>query len=438
MMAARVQFKIHRQTRKNLYLFALLLAAVAALGFFLAILIPNKSNESRMGGGLEMDAALRGTALKDEALSPPLIEYREKLRPRATIGEVLSNYGFSPSETLTLCDQARPVYDLRRIRAGHELRLYAGPAGKIERLEYDLDEANYLVIERLENRFIAALKAHPIEIEIGLIGGIIEDSPILAFNRLGEDDALALAFADLFGWDVDFYIDIRQGDSFKVLFEKRYLKGKFAGYGHILAAELVNRGKVLQAFMYTSPDTQKPGHYDAEGKSLEKEFRKSPIKWARISSRFSSRRLHPIHQVYRAHYGVDYAAPVNTPVQATADGTVVSAEWNGASGRMIRLRHKNAYETMYLHLRSFAPGIKRGAKVKSGDVIGYVGLSGESTGPHLDYRIKLRGSYINPLSAKFAPVEPIKEEFLKDYRNSIGKYQLLLENPLVFVGPGLL
>jgi murein DD-endopeptidase MepM/ murein hydrolase activator NlpD len=436
-MADTVQFKIHRQTRKNLYLFALLLAAAAAFGFLLAVLIPDKNDESTMKTGLEMGAALQGAELKDRAISPPLIEYREKLRPRTTIGEILANYGFSPSETLTLCDQTQPVYDLRRIRAGHELRLYAGPGGKIDRLEYDLDEVNYLIIERREDRFEAALKAHPIDIEIRLIGGIIEDSPILAFNRLGEGDALALAFADLFGWDVDFYIDIRQGDSFKVIFEKRYLKGKFVGYGHILAAELVNRRTAFQAFMYTSPDAQEPGHYDAEGKSLEKEFRKSPIKWARITSRFSSRRFHPIHHVYRAHYGVDYAAPVNTPVQATADGTVVSAGWNGASGRMIRLRHKNAYETMYLHLRSFAPGIKRGAKVKSGDVIGYVGLSGESTGPHLDYRIKLRGSYINPLSAKFAPVEPIKEEFLADYKRSIVKYQLLLDSPLEFVGLGL-
>ncbi len=438
MMAARVQFRIRRKTKKSLYLFALLLAAAAALGFLLAVLIPDKADESGMRAGLEMDAALREAALENDVLSPPLIEYREKLRPRTTIGEILVNYGFSPSETLTLCEQAKPVYDLRRIRAGHELRLYAGPDGKIERLEYDLDEANYLIIERREDRFVATLKAHPIEIEIGLIGGIIEDSLIFAFNRLGEEDPLALAFADLFGWDVDFYIDIRPGDSFKVVFEKRYLKGKFIGYGHILAAELVNRKTAFKAFMYIPPDAQKPGHYDEEGKSLEKEFRKSPIKWARITSRFTSRRLHPIHQVYRAHYGVDYAAPVNTPVQATADGTVVSAGWNGASGRMIRLRHKNAYETMYLHLRSFAPGIKRGAKVKSGDVIGYVGLSGESTGPHLDYRIRLRGSYINPLSAKFAPVEPIKEEFLEDYKKSIMKYQLLLDNPLAFVGPGLL
>jgi murein DD-endopeptidase MepM/ murein hydrolase activator NlpD len=269
-----------------------------------------------------------------------------------------------------------------------------------------------------------------------MICGTIEENPILAFNRLGEKDYLALDFADLFGWDVDFNIDLRQGDNFKVIFEKRFLQGKFIGYGKILAAELTNQGRVLQGFAYVSPVTQRPGHYDAEGKSLEKEFRKSPIKLARITSRFSSSRLHPIHKVYRAHYGVDYAAPIDTPVQATADGIVTLAGWNGASGRMVRIRHKNAYETMYLHLRSFAPGIRSGARVKSGEVVGYVGSSGDATGPHLDYRITRNGSYLNPLSAKFDPVEPLREEHLGEFRQTIEKYRLLFSDPLVFFRAG--
>jgi murein DD-endopeptidase MepM/ murein hydrolase activator NlpD len=135
---------------------------------------------------------------------------------------------------------------------------------------------------------------------------------------------------------------------------------------------------------------------------------------------------------------VDYAAPVGTPVQATADGTVTYVEFNGAAGRMVRIRHKNAYETMYLHLRSYGPGIKVGARVNSGDIVGYVGSSGESTGPHLDYRIKLKGRYINPLSWKFEPVEPLKEELVDDFKTRIEPYRLLLENPLILVGPGTL
>jgi murein DD-endopeptidase MepM/ murein hydrolase activator NlpD len=430
MKAARVQIKIRREKRKKLQLVFFFLVVLAVLIFFPAKMIYDKRTSS------ENQTPPPRPLTVPEPASPELVEYKQTLRPRTTMGEVLSDYGFSPSEVQTLYDQTKPVFDLRRVRAGQPLRVYAGPDGKVMRLEYDLDEINYLSINRNDGRFEAALKTHPVETRVGMTGGTIEESPILAFNQLGEEDILALAFAELFAWDVDFYIDIRMGDTFKVIFEKKYIQGKFAGYGHILAAELTNQGRVLQAFFYSPPDTQKPEFYDAEGKSLKKEFIKSPIKFARITSRFSHSRLHPIHKVYRAHYGVDYAAPVGTPAQATADGTVIFAGWNGASGRMVRIRHMNAYETLYLHLRSFGPGIRIGAKVKSGDIVGYVGSSGESTGPHLDYRIKLRGSYINPLSYRFKPVEPLKQEFLEDYKRDIKKYQLLLEDPLILVSQG--
>jgi len=437
MTADTVQLKIQKPKKRKSPLTPLILVVLAAAAIIMAVLIHDRTIESKTTAETEAKSQMPGAPPASGQEVPPLVEYRERLRPRTTIGEVLSNYGFSPSDINTLYQQTKPVYDLHRIRAGQQIRLYAGPEGRIERLEYDLDETNYLAIERREDRYSAGLQAHPVEVATGMICGLIEESPISAFNQLGEEDALALSFADLFGWDVDFYIDLQAGDRFKVIFEKKFLKGKSIGYGNILAAELVNQGKIFQAFYYAPPDTGKPGHYDADGKSLEKEFRRSPIKWARITSRFSSSRLHPIHKVYRAHYGVDYGASVGSPVQATADGTVIFAGWNGASGRMLRLRHKNAYETMYLHLRSFAAGIKVGARVNSGDVIGYVGSSGESTGPHLDYRIKLKGSYLNPLGARFAPVEPIKDQFLADYKTSIRKYQILLEDPLIVVAPGM-
>ncbi len=437
-MPERIQLKI-RQKRNRRILRTPLVVILLAGGAILALVLLQDS--ARKHGARAPEAAkdlTSGTSPLASQTASPLLEYRERIRPRTTIAEVLSNYGFSAAETYALYQQTKPVFDLRRIRAGNEIRLYAGLGGKIERLEYDLDRTTFLDIECLPGHFSAEIKSHPVEVQTRMIGGLIDESPILAFNKLGEEDVLALSFADLFGWDVDFYTDLRMGDSFKVIFEKKYLLGKFIGYGRILAAELVNRGRKYQAFYYQPPDSPKPGHYDAEGKSMEKEFRRSPIKWARITSRFSRSRLHPIHKVYQAHYGVDYGAPIGTEVQATADGTVIFAGWNGASGRMLRLRHKNAYETMYLHLRSFAAGIKVGARVKSGDVIGYVGSSGESTGPHLDYRIKLRGSYLNPLSARFAPVEPIKDEFLDDYKEAIKKYRLLLDDPFIVAPPGIL
>jgi len=425
MRETRIQFKILRARRRKRLLLGLTAVALALIAFIVL---------TQFKGEPPVPAPVRTPDFSGQnSAASELTEYRAKIRPGETIGGVLSRFGFSATNIQVLYEQVKPVFDLRRLRAGQELRLYADASGAVVRIEYDVDELNYLSVEKKESLFRASLNARPVEGRIGMIWGLIEESPILSFKQLGEEDSLALEFADLFGWDVDFYIDLRQGDAFKVIFEKRYLEGKLIGYGKILAAELINRGRVLQAFAYLNPDTNKLGHYDAEGKSLEKEFRKSPIKWARITSRFSSRRLHPIHKVYRAHYGVDYAAPVGTPAQATADGTVTFAGWNGASGRMVRIRHKNAYETMYLHLRSFGPGIRPGARVKSGDIVGYVGSSGDSTGPHLDYRITRNGRYLNPLSAKFDPVEPLREEHLAEFKQAIENYRLLLADPLAFL-----
>lgn len=423
MTTAKVQLKIQRSRRKKKLLLSLLVAACVIILFF-ALTQFDKEKQEPVQPSSSAPAA-------DQA--PALAEYRVKIRPGDTIGKVLSRYGFSAADIQALYDQVKPVFDLRRLRTGQQLHLYADPSGAVVRIEYDIDDLNYLAVEKRDELFRAEITARPVETTIRMICGSIDESPILAFNRLGEGDALALNFADLFGWDVDFYIDLRQGDTFKVIFEKRYLQGRFIGYGQILAAEFRNQGRVLQGFAYASPGARRLGYYDSEGKSLEKEFRRSPLKWARITSRFSSSRLHPIHKVYRAHYGVDYAAPVGTPVQSTADGTVSFAGWNGASGRMVRIRHKNAYETMYLHLRSLGPGIRTGARVKSGDIVGYVGSSGDSTGPHLDYRITRNGSYLNPLSAKFDPVEPLREEDLNAFKQNIEIFRGLLADPLAVI-----
>jgi murein DD-endopeptidase MepM/ murein hydrolase activator NlpD len=280
-------------------------------------------------------------------------------------------------------------------------------------LEYDIDEENYLHIQKEEGAYRAEIKKIPYDIKVKTIWGIIEDNPISAVKKR----------------DIDFYADLRQGDSFKIIFEKKYLNGEFVGYEDILAAEFVNQGKTFLAFRYTYPDTKESDYFDLEGGSLRKQFLKSPIRYSRITSRFSRRRLHPIRKVFRPHYGVDYAAIIGTPVQVTADGTVTFAGRRGPSGRMITVRHINRYETMYLHLRGYAAGIRKGKKVKGGQEIGYVGSSGESTGPHLDYRIKKDGKYINPLLFNPEPVRPLRKEYQEDYKKKADSY-VFVSKPL--------
>lgn len=364
---------------------------------------------------------------------PPPEEHKKVIQKGVTLTDILASHDFSPAEIHKLREEVKPVYDLAKIKAGHEIRIYMSPEGIVHSIEYDIDSSDYLLIQKDGGIYEAEIKKIPYEYRVEMIWSIIEDSLIFAVEKVNEGDLLALDFAELFGWDIDFHTDPRKDDTFKILFEKKYLDDKFVGYRNILAAEYTSQHKTYRAFRYTYLDTEESDYFDPEGNSLRKEFRRSPIKFGRITSRYSRRRFHPIRKVYRPHYGVDYAAPIGTNVQATADGTVTFRGWNGASGRMVRIRHKNEYETMYLHLRSYAKGIRKGAKVQSGQVIGYVGSSGESTGPHLDYRIKFRGKYFNSLTRKFKPVEPLRAELFEDFKKEVEYYCLCLEAPpLIF------
>jgi murein DD-endopeptidase MepM/ murein hydrolase activator NlpD len=364
--------------------------------------------------------------------APVLVEEKIVVPLRSNLAEMLKRRGFTDREIHDLREAVKPVYDLGKIRAGQALRLASLPDGPWRRLEYDIDETQYLVVHNDGNAIRAEMKYVPIEFKPAFVSGVIEDSLIAALNKAGEEDSLAIDIVErCFGWDIDFNTDLRKGDSFRILVEKRYLDGRFAGYRDILAAEFVNEGQVFRAFRFTYPDTKASDYFDDNGGSRRKDFLRSPIKFVtpRITSRFSASRFHPIYKIYRPHYGVDYAAPIGTPVQATADGEVVSAGREGESGNMVRMRHKNSYETAYLHLSGFGRGVRRGAVLKGGDIVGYVGSSGGSTGPHLDYRIYFHGSPVNPLGHKFKPADPLRKEFLEAYKKEVERLRAALQIP---------
>lgn len=343
------------------------------------------------------------------------------------MSDILPKYDFPRAEVQKLGEEVKPVWNLKKIIVGHEMRFYSDPAGKVQSIEYDIDDRRYLTIERKGGRFQASIKEFPFETKLAFISGTILDNPINAVLQRNEQGVLALALAEIFAWDIDFYTELRKGDSFRMVFEKKFLDGKFSSYGEVLAAEFICQGRPFEAYRFVYPDTKKADYFEADGKSLRKEFMKSPLPYARITSRFSYSRLHPIHKVYQAHYGVDYGAPIGYPVRSTADGIVIFAGWNGAAGRMVRIRHRNSYETMYLHLQQIL--VKVGNRVTSGQDIGTVGSSGESTGPHLDYRIKQGGNYINPLSQRFSPVAPLRPEFRESLGQEVKKYLVLLDAP---------
>jgi murein DD-endopeptidase MepM/ murein hydrolase activator NlpD len=257
------------------------------------------------------------------------------------------------------------------------------------------------------------------DVRVATVSGEVTRSLFEAVEALGESAQLVLELAEIFSSELDFTADTRSGDRFRLLVEKRFAGEQFVDYGQILVAQYVSDGLVVTGVGF-EPEGGRHAYYDVQGRSLRKTFLKSPLEFTRITSGFTYRRPHPILGGVRPHLAVDYGAPVGTPVRAVADGTVLRAGWNGGNGIQVHLRHHAGYETMYNHLSRLGTGVRRGARVEQRQVIGYVGSTGLSTGPHLDYRVKKHGRFVNPLSEKFLPGQPLEgaehRRFLKDSR----------------------
>jgi murein DD-endopeptidase MepM/ murein hydrolase activator NlpD len=290
---------------------------------------------------------------------------------------------------------------------------------------YEIDMDKYLQVDLTEEGYKAALHTIPYEIKNSFVEGTIQSSLFHTINQLNEGDQLAIDLADIFSCDIDFHTDLQPGDHFRLLVDKHFLNGKLAKYGKIKVAEFSNRGTVFSGYYFTDP-TGKSDYYNAEGKSLRRDFLKSPLKFGRISSRFSRARFHPILKKYRPHLGVDYAAPEGTPVVASASGRVQFAGTKGGFGKFVQIAHPNGMTTAYGHLSRYGHGVHAGISVRQGEVIGYVGSTGLATGPHLDYRVTRGGRFVNPLSLRTVPPAPIKAEYLASFRSYREKWQAQL------------
>jgi murein DD-endopeptidase MepM/ murein hydrolase activator NlpD len=333
---------------------------------------------------------------------------------RATLAGLLGDARLRPDLVTAVVSLAGSVLDLRRVKAGHAYRLERTFDGLVRRFEYDIDEDRFLRILGPTNRQPEELTVELVPFEktrtlTSVQGHISKSSPSLfaAMEEVGERPDLSLQLADIFGGEIDFNADLQPGDSFRLTFEKVYREGQFSSYGAVMAAEFVNEGRVHRAVSFTVPGG-KPAYYDEQGRSLKRFFLASPLKFsAPVSSRFSTARMHPVLRIVRPHLGVDYRAPAGSPVIAVANGTVLSAGWSGEGGRLVHLRHASGYETYYMHLSSIA--VRAGQHVGQGELVGRVGMTGLATGPHLDYRVKKGGGFVNPLSLlrSLPPGEPI-------------------------------
>ena len=340
---------------------------------------------------------------------PPIPEIRKEIISGTiasgdTISGLLGGY-FSAAEIHALNKQCKPVFPLSRLSAGQPYRLCLSD-DDFERFEYDIDRDEQLIISRDVATFSVEKIPIPYTTKTARVRGVIESSLFEAVTDTGESEVLAMNLADIFAWDIDFILDIRKGDSFQALVEKRYRDGQPAGYGRILAAEFTNKGTTFQAFLYKDGD-RRLDYYDADGRSLRKAFLKAPLSFSRISSGFTMRRFHPITKTWKSHPAIDYAAPRGTPIKSVGDGVIIKKGYTRGNGNYIKIRHNSSYETIYLHMKGFAKGIAKGKRVAQGQRIGYVGSTGLATGPHLCFRMYKNGAPVNPHRVKAPATKPI-------------------------------
>jgi murein DD-endopeptidase MepM/ murein hydrolase activator NlpD len=313
------------------------------------------------------------------------------------IGHILTPRGVDD-----LVRTARPLYDLARLTVGNAFDVTVGTEGLLE-FSYVIDELRTLQVQRNGDGLEAQVRTKSYETRTESATGLIKSSLFGAVDDAGEEPQLALDLAQIFEWDVDFNTELQRGDSFRVVVDKLYLDGRFTRYGSIRSAELVRGPRVIRAVRFEG--TGRPEYYTPEGVPLRKTFLRSPLKFSRISSRFTKARFHPILKRFRPHLGVDYAAPAGTPVRAAADGVVVQAGWHGGYGKVVKLRHGRGLQTLYGHLSRIH--VKPGQRVEQGELIGNVGSTGLSTAPHLDYRTLRDNVFVNPLTIQPPPPEPL-------------------------------
>jgi murein DD-endopeptidase MepM/ murein hydrolase activator NlpD len=385
--------------------------------------------ERRLATGDEYDRQVRqaqeeGKRIREQVILPQ----NDKVSAGENFKAALKKFGLSVEEAESASAAAQRAFNLRQLRAGNTITVGRSVEGVLREIDYKIDPDRMLKIVREEGGFTARISEIPSKTEIVAVTGRVDDSLSNAVEAAGESAELALRLAQIFGYDLDFYTDPRQGDSFRILLEKKkYMNGETAGYGKIFAAEYENAGRKYQAVLFHDP-AGRPGYYAGDGKSLQKAFLRSPLKFgAPVTSHFSRSRFHPILRTYRPHMGTDYGAPVGTPVQTIGSGRVVFAGRKGGEGNMVQIAHFNGYETMYLHLsRMF---VRSGEHVEIGKTIGLVGSTGLSTGPHLDFRILQRGRYKNFERLGLPPSDPVSKKNWPDFAVVRERWLPLLKNP---------
>jgi len=381
---------------------ALLVLAVVSL--FATLLFLNHSPESNPSAHSRQSAAAN------------LLRISGIVEKGQSLYEIFKRHGLDPGELFRVKEAFAGVHSIREIRPGQPYEIHVDPEKRLSSFLYWVNDDSIVRVTRAGEGYQAEKLNLEYERKLICLEGSIADNLIASMGGGQQNLLLALSLSDVFAWDIDFTTALRKGDTFRMLVEGLYRDGEFKKYGNILAAEFVNDGVQYRAYRFEIDG--RADYYDAEGRSLRKAFLKAPLSFRRISSGFNKSRLHPVLNIRRAHNGTDYVAPKGTPVSAMANGQVMAAGRQGGYGNLVVVRHPNGYKTFYGHLSGFAKGVRKGASVAQGQLIGYVGATGLATGPHLHFEMRVNDRPVNPRKVVIPPGQPVPEALLASYKVS--------------------
>lgn len=379
---------------------------------------------------------LNATNFKDAALSEQ--EWHTVIVNRGdNLSSMFLRLGLGQDQVKDVLRLGAATETLTHLRPGQRIKIRIDEHKELQELVYDVAEKS-LHIQRENDTLHATDVNYALETRVGYAAGIIESSLFGAAQQAGLSDTMTLEMAAMFGWDIDFAQDLREGDSFTVMYEEYYLAGEKVRNGPIIAAEFTNRGKAYRAVRFQD-EAGETSYYTPEGLSMRKAFLRTPVKFTRISSGFTRARYHPILHRMRAHHGVDYAGPVGTPIKAASDGKVAFKGVKGGYGNTVILQHFGKYSTLYAHMAGFARGLKQGGSVRQGEIIGYLGKSGLATGPHLHYEFRINGAHQDPLKVALPKAEPIqakyRDAFSAESRKLVARMDLFKTGQLALQAP---
>ena len=426
-------FRIHEKRERHPYLrWAVFATASVVLGVVIAKTSSNIQTTESLPSFKQVEPSQDEMARLSFELTLPELQAKQKIldelnhetskqwqeftvKSGDNLSKLFKRAGLTSQQLDEVMKSGHAAKKLTKIFPKDIIRVLTDEQGELQALRYEIDPETYLMVEREYGALVSQEYKHTIETRVAHAEGKIDSSLFLAANEAGISENIIMELAGIFGWDIDFALDIRKGDSFKLLYEEIYRNGEKIKNGEILAAEFINDGDVYRAVRYTNPETNRTEYFSPEGKSMRKEFLRTPVNFTRISSRFTTRRYHPVLHKVRSHKGVDYAAKRGTPIRAAGDGKVIFKGKKGGYGRVVMIQHGSKYTTLYAHLNSYNKKIRVGKKVKQGQTVAYVGSSGLATGPHLHYEFRVNGVHRNPLTVRLPSSGPVPKRYMADF-----------------------